>query len=179
LGSVIAFLGITIIFWNDFSFDFSLYSIGIIAILISSGIQGFVSVIIKKHGNHLHPLSINFLPLLLSGIILIPFGYFFEDQTNFVIDSKGIYSILYLAVLSNVISFTVYYWLMKKISVVILSLSSFITPVIALILGVIILNEKITIYHIVGSSLVLIGIIFANFKGLIKYYKEKREYKFD
>jgi drug/metabolite transporter (DMT)-like permease len=175
LGSALGFIGITVIFWESISLDFSEYSLGIIAILSSAIVQGFVAVIIKKHGSKLNPLSMNFIPLLLTGVVLIPVGLIFEDRSSIVFDSKAIYSILYLSFFGTVVTFTTYFWIMKKISVVLLSLSTFLTPIIALLLGVIILHEKFTTYHIAGSSLVLIGILFANFRGLRKYYKDREK----
>jgi len=175
IGVLIGFIGIIIIFWKDMSLDLSENSLGMIAILVSAIIQGLVAVVIKKHGNKLNPLSMNFIPLLISGIVLIPAGLIFEDSSSLVFDTKAISSILYLAFFGTVITFTTYYWLMQKINVVILSLSSFITPIIALILGIIFLSEKFDTNHIWGSSLVLMGILFANFRGLFNYYKAKEK----
>ncbi|PIQ07677.1 MAG: multidrug DMT transporter permease [Ignavibacteriales bacterium CG18_big_fil_WC_8_21_14_2_50_31_20] len=175
IGVLIGFIGIIIIFWKDMSLDLSENSLGMIAILVSAIIQGLVAVVIKKHGNKLNPLSMNFIPLLISGIVLIPAGLIFEDSSSLVFDTKAISSILYLAFFGTVITFTTYYWLMQKINVVILSLSSFITPIIALILGIIFLSEKFDTNHIWGSSLVLMGILFANFRGLFNYYKVKEK----
>ena len=175
IGVLIGFIGIIIIFWKDMSLDLSENSLGMIAILGSAIIQGLVAVVIKKHGNSLNPLSMNFIPLLISGIILIPAGLIFEDSSSLVFDSKAISSILYLAFFGTVITFTIYYWLMQRINVVILSLSSFITPIIALILGVVFLSEKFEKNQIWGSSLVLMGILFANFRGLFNYYKAKEK----
>lgn len=179
IGVLIGFIGITVIFWPDISLDFSEYSLGMIAILGSSAIQGLVAVIIKKHGSKLNPLSMNFVPLLIAGIVLIPVGLIFEDSQSLVFDFKAISSILYLAFFGTVITFTTYYWLMQKINVVILSLSTFLTPIIALLLGVFVMHEKFTNYHFAGSSLVLIGILFANFRGLIKYYKDREKNRID
>jgi len=179
IGVFAGFIGISIIFWDDISIDFEKYSLGMIAILSRATIQGFVAVTIKKHGSKLNPLSMNFIPLLITGVVLIPVGLIFENRESLVFDSKAIYSILYLAIFGTVITFTVYFWLMQKINVVILSLSSFLTPIIALILGTIFLSEKLTTNHILGSSLVLIGILFANFRGLVKYYKDREKNQID
>ena len=179
IGVFAGFIGITIIFWEDLSLDFAEYSLGMIAILVSATIQGFVAVIIKKHGSKLNPLSMNFIPLLITGVVLIPIGLLFENRESLIFDSKAIYSILYLAFFGTVVTFTIYFWLMKKINVVILSLSTFLTPIIALILGAILLSEKFTTNQILGSSLVLIGILFANFRGLVKYYKDREKNQID
>jgi len=57
---------------------------------------------------------------------------------------------------------------MKKINVVLLSLVAFITPIVALILGWIIYKETLTTQHIIGSLLVLVGLLFANLESVIK-----------
>ncbi|MCF6269449.1 MAG: EamA family transporter [Melioribacteraceae bacterium] len=179
IGVLVGFIGITVIFWDDISLNFSGYSLGMIAILLSAIIQGFAAVIIKKHGSKLNPLSMNFVPLLVTGIVLIPVGLLFENRESLIFDSKAVYSILYLAFFGTVVTFTTYFWLLQKINVVILSLSAFLTPIIALILGAIVLSEKFTANHILGSSLVLMGILFANFRGLVKYYKDREKNQID
>jgi drug/metabolite transporter (DMT)-like permease len=179
IGVLVGFIGISIIFLNDIALDVSGYTLGMIAILFSAFIQGFAAVIIKKYAGGLNPLSMNFVPLLIAGVVLIPAGVIFENRESLTFDMKAVYSILYLAFFGTVVTFTTFYWLMKRIDVVILSLSTFITPIIALILGVIFLNEKFSSNHIIGTSLVLIGILFANFKGLVKYYKEREKKSFD
>ena len=74
-------------------------------------------------------------------------------------------------------TFTTYYWLLKRMNIVILSLSAFITPIIAVLLGWLILNEDFTMQTLAGSALVLIGILFANFTGLRNYYLQKMSEK--
>ena len=171
-GVILGFIGIAVIFKDELSFDFGNSTLGILAIIISATIQGGVAVVIKKYGKEINPVSINLIPLLITGIVLIPVGLIFEDSSRLAYSNNALFSILYLSTVGTVIVFTIYYWLMKKINVVILSLSTFITPIIAILLGSFFLNEKLSTNHIVGSSLVLMGILFANFRGLLNYYKE-------
>jgi len=172
LGVLLGFIGIAVIFKDSLSFDFSSATLAILAAVASAIMQGGVAVVIKKHGGKINPVSINFIPLLITGILLIPVSLIFEDTSRLKISYDAVFSILYLSTVGTVVVFSIYYWLMKKINVVILSLSSFITPIIAILLGWFFLNEKLNVNHIIGSSLVLIGILFANFKGLLNYYKE-------
>ena len=173
IGIVLGFLGIIVIFSNDLLSDFKLNLYGMIAIVSSSFMQAGIAVLIKKKGKHLNPLAMNFLPILFAGIILTLYGWVVEDKSIIKFDTKAILSIIFLAVFGTVIAFTTYYWLLKKMSVVILSLSSFITPIIAVLLGWIFLNEKLNNRTFMGSLLVLIGILFANFTGLKNYYFSK------
>ncbi len=173
-GVIVGFLGICFIFWDKISLDFSNDLVGMLAIVGSGLLQALVAVLIKEFGKHLHPLTMNFYPVLISGVSMTILGLCFEDMSAVKLDSIAIFSVFYLALFGTIFTFTTYYWLMQRISVVILSLSAFITPIVALVLGAILLDEKLTNSHVAGAILVLIGILFANFEGLIKYYKKRQ-----
>jgi drug/metabolite transporter (DMT)-like permease len=169
-GSVIGFMGIVIIFSESISIDLTMQMKGIIAILISAAMQGAIGVIIKKYGSHLNPLSMNLIPLFISGVVLLLLSFLLENPEVSKFNFSGLASIIYLALFGTVMTFTTYYWLLKRMNIVILSLSSFITPIIAVLLGWIILKERLSAQALIGSCLVLIGILFANFTSLKKYY---------
>lgn len=171
LGTVLGFSGIVVIFSEHLSIQgISGYMWGILAVLVSSALQSFATVSVKKFGKEIHPLSINFIPILLSGIGMTAYGLTAEDISYLKFDSNSVISIGYLAVFGTIGTFTTYYWLMKRINVVILSLVTFIEPVVAVFLGYIILNEELTLQTYIGSVMVLCGILFANLRGLINYY---------
>lgn len=174
-GIILGFTGIVIIFSNDLDFGFSYNMMGMAAVIISAFVQGVIAVIIKKYGKHLHPLTMNFIPLIIAGIVMTIYGMATEDMTHLKFDWRALFSITYLAVFGTIMAFTTYYWLMRRISVVLLSLNSFITPIIAVILGYIFLGEILSINDLLGTLLVLMGILFANFKGLKKFYSVRFE----
>jgi drug/metabolite transporter (DMT)-like permease len=174
-GIILGFSGILIIFSDTLDLDFSSYTLGMSAIILSAGLQGLNSVFIKKYGNHLHPVSMNFIPMLLGGITLSVFGYLTEDMGKIRFDSTAVLSVLYLAVFGSIVTFTSFYWLLKRISVVILSLIAFITPVIALFLGWLFFSEQLSVNQLMGSLLVLCGLLWANFGNFIKMNKMKRK----
>ncbi|MEE9429419.1 MAG: EamA family transporter [Melioribacteraceae bacterium] len=168
LSIILGFIGIVIIFYENINLDFEKQFWGLVAVFASAVLQGLVAVILKKYAGHLNPFSMNAYPLLIAGSVLILFSFGFEDSTNWEFTPKAIYSILYLATIGTIVTFTIYYWLLQNMNVVILSLSSFITPIIAVILGWLILNEKLSQNVLFGSMLVLMGILFSNFNSLKK-----------
>jgi drug/metabolite transporter (DMT)-like permease len=173
IGVLIGFIGIVIIFSEDLTIDISNNFLGMIAVLLSATMQAGIAVIVKKYGGHLNPLSMNFLPLLIAGLLMIPLAFIFENSSTWKFDLIAVGSILYLAFFGTLITFTTYYWLLKRMNIVILSLSTFITPIVAVILGWLVLKEKFSFQALAGSSMVLIGILFANFNGIINYIKSK------
>jgi drug/metabolite transporter (DMT)-like permease len=170
-GTVLGFIGIVIIFSDSFAGNLTDYLIGMFAVVLSGIMQAWIAVSIKKFGHHLHPLSMNFIPMVIAGISMIAIGYVAEDLSEIRLNEAAILSILYLAAFGSVITFTTFYWLIKRINLVILSLLAFITPIIALILGFIFYNEELSARHFVGASLVLTGVFWANLDSLLKLKK--------
>jgi putative membrane protein PagO len=170
-GTVLGFAGIVIIFSDSFSGDLTSYLIGMFAVVLSGIMQAWIAVSIKKFGHHLHPLSMNFLPMVIAGISMVIIAFFAEDLSTIRVDQNAVLSILYLAFFGSVITFTSFYWLLKRINVVILSLIAFITPIVALILGYFFYNEVLSTRHFVGTALVLTGVFWANLGSLLKLRK--------
>ena len=170
-GTVLGFAGIVIIFSDSFSGDLTSYLIGMFAVVLSGIMQAWIAVSIKKFGHHLHPLTMNFLPMVIAGISMVIIAFFAEDLSTIRVDQNAVLSILYLAFFGSVITFTSFYWLLKCINVVILSLIAFITPIVALILGYFFYNEVLSTRHFIGTALVLTGVFWANLGSLLKLRK--------
>ncbi len=175
VGVFLGIAGIVVIFIEDISFKGENVILAMSLVLLSAVIQGLMQVFIKKYGDHLNPISMNFVPLVVAGISMITVSLFFEDFSHNTFNANAFISVGYLAVFGTIFTFTTYFWLLQRINIVILSLSSFITPIIALALGWLVINENLTFQAFIGSSLVLIGIIFANFKSLKKYLSSVRK----
>ncbi len=174
LGIVLGFGGILVIFSENLGGDISSYFLGMTALVLSAATQAGNSVVIKKFGKYLNPLSMNFIPMGIAGISFLIIAHLFEDFNQLKFDATAYISVLYLALFGTVIAFTGYYWLLKRISVVILSLITFINPIIALILGWIIYNEQLTSRYLWGSILVLTGLLWANLGSAI-FNKRRRK----
>jgi len=172
---VLGFIGILIIFYDGFQVDIKNHILGLVAVIVSALFQGLVAVVIKRWGGHLNSFSMNGPPLLIAGISMIFLAFLFEDSSKWIFDENAIFSILYLAVFGTVLAFSTYFWLLKRINAVILSLSSFITPIIAVLLGWLILNENLSQQVLLGTLFVLLGILFGNFNALKKSYLLKRK----
>jgi drug/metabolite transporter (DMT)-like permease len=174
LGIFLSFFGLVLIFKDGLKIELGDYFSGMIAVITSALMQASVAVTIKIKGKKLNSLSMNFIPALIAGVLLISISISTEDLSSNKFSYEPILMILYLAVFVTVFNFTAYYWLMKKISIVILSLTSFITPVIAVLFGVLVGGEKLTENILGGASFVLLGIIIVNWEGIKKIYHKRK-----
>ena len=167
IGMSFGFFGIVVIFSDSFTTDLTNLFLGMVAVALSGIMQAWIAVTLKKSGKHLNPLSMNFIPMLIAGVTGLAIGMLTEDLSYININQTAVISVLYLAFFGSLITFTVFYWLMKKINVIMLSFTAFITPIIALILGWIFYNETLTTQHLLGSILVLVGLLTANLDSFI------------
>jgi drug/metabolite transporter (DMT)-like permease len=170
-GTILGFSGIVIIFSDSFAGNLTSYLIGMFAVVLSGIMQAWIAISIKKFGNHLHPLSMNFIPMVIAGISMLLIAFFTEDLATLKFNENAYLSILYLALFGSVVTFTSFYWLIKRINLVILSLIAFITPIVALILGYFIYTEILSTRHFIGAALVLTGVFWANLDNLLKLRK--------
>jgi drug/metabolite transporter (DMT)-like permease len=161
MGIILGFIGIIIIFWSDLKFG-SESALGMLAILASTLMQGASLVIVKRKNHHISPFALSLGGMILGLLIMLPMTVYFENHSELIFDFRGVSSIIYLSTFGTVATFVTYYWLMKRVEVVYLSLVSFVTPVLAVLLGSFILDEKLSAQIFLGAGFVLAGILTAN-----------------
>lgn len=174
-GIILGFSGIVVIFSDSFGQNLSDYILGMLAVVLSGIMQANIAVTLKKSGGHLHSLSMNLIPMLLAGFFMVLISFTIEDLSYNTLDLNAVISVSYLAVFGSVVTFTSFYWLLKRVNIVILSLIAFITPIVALFAGWLIYDEQLTTQHLVGSALVLLGLLWANMEAYFIYRKRTRK----
>jgi drug/metabolite transporter (DMT)-like permease len=165
-GIMLGFIGVFIIFSRDVHWTDSSGFIGMAGILSTTLMQAFALVMIKKYGQPVNPFALNLVGMSVAGVLLFGAGLMFESFSTINWDGAAIGSILYLAIVGSVIAFVTYHWLLKRVEAVYLSLVSFINPIIAVILGAIVLDETLAASVFLGAALVLVGILTANGRQL-------------
>jgi len=67
-------------------------------------------------------------------------------------------ALFYLAIVGSVVAFLLYYWLVQNMNVTNTMLIALVTPVVAVTLGVVILNEELNWRTLVGGAMIMAGI---------------------
>jgi drug/metabolite transporter (DMT)-like permease len=165
-GMVVGFAGVFIIFWGDVHVSDSRALLGMSAIFLSVILQAISLVQVKKWGEAVDPYAMNFVGMLIGLVVLAALGGILEAQEPIEWSAASLLSVLYLAVVGSVLAFVSYYWLLKRIDPVYLSLTSFINPVVAVALGALVLGERMAATVFLGALLVFAGILLANWRTL-------------
>ncbi len=160
-GTLIGFAGVVVIFWSDLSSGSGGFA-GMAAILLSTVLQGFSLVMVKKKGTQIPPVQMTLGGIVFAVAILWSMAFALEDFSRLRFDAAGVGSIVYLGTMGSVVTFVTYYWLLKRVEALFLSLTALITPILAVLLGALLLNEVLGSRIVMGAALVLLGIVTAN-----------------
>jgi drug/metabolite transporter (DMT)-like permease len=166
LSLVIGFTGLVVIFWIDVSLSDPWTLIGMSTIVLSTIMQAYSLILVKRYGQPVSPLVMNFVGMVIGALGLLALSLVFEQGKPVVWSENAILSLLYLSIVGSVLTFVSYYWLLKRVDAVYLSLTSFINPIVAVALGAAVLGERLAPGVFVGAGLVFLGILVANGKAL-------------
>lgn len=109
-------------------------------------------------------------PVFITSVSIFFTACFFGLATHFIFpvnyltpltDSHTFLLMVYLAVMVTVVMYFLYQWAIKHSSATTASLSTYLQPVFAISLGIIILGERLTLGFVVGGFLVIAGVFLA------------------
>ena len=159
LGALIAFAGIVVIFSEDLvKIGGPKAGIAASVFLLSPLVSSLSSVVIKKWGATIPPISLAAVPMALASVVIGVLAFIFERHRPTAWTAKSVGSLAYLAILGSAITFTVYYWLLRHVRASRVALIAYATPVFAVATGVLVLHEPLTSRFIAGGVLVIAGV---------------------
>ncbi len=162
-GLVLGFAGVAVIFSDDLALlGGEQVRHAALVMLVSPLVSAVATVAIKRWGAGVHPLSLSALPMLLAGAAMGVLALLFERGRPVVLDGRSVGAILYLAVLGSAVTFTVYYWLLARVTATQLALISYVIPVVALAVGAVLFAEPLRPRVLGGSGLILAGVVLVS-----------------
>jgi drug/metabolite transporter (DMT)-like permease len=162
-GLVPGFVGVALIAWLETSDTERPLPAAMIALLLASALSWALgSVYAQRRAAHIPPHDLAGMQLLCGGTGLLMLSALAGEWTDFAPQQVTIVSLLgmlYLALLGSVIGNTAYLWLLDRMSAPIVATYTFVNPVVAVILGVWVLGERITMSSLAGAALVIGSVV--------------------
>lgn len=158
-GILLGFTGVTLLFWDDLTRlgGARLFPVAFI-VLLAPFSSGLSQVLIKRWGQGVSVLSLTAVPMLLGASLLGLVAVLAEQPARIHWTAAAVGSVLYLAVLGSAVSFLVYFWLLQRMTATGLSFLSYLTPVVALIVGAIVLDETLSSAMLAGIATIFAGL---------------------
>jgi len=174
IGISIGFCGILIIFNDQLYLEHPLAIYGMLAVLISPAFSALGTIVGKKARDKYHPVVLNTFPLMYSALTFFAGSLIFERGLDSEFTPAAIFSLFYLGILGTSIAFVLYFWILKYMSAVLMSLITFITPPLALIWGWVVLGEVVTYKLLWGMLIIFAGIFVVRIDQFISGKSKKK-----
>jgi drug/metabolite transporter (DMT)-like permease len=159
IGVLLGFFGVVVIFSDQLSIAGRMALLGSVALVASALFGSYSNVLVKAYGQKIDPqvlaagqMICGFPPLLVLGIAIE--GNPFRFHWTFM----AVLSLAYLVIVGSVIAFALYYWLVRHMDVTNTMLIALVTPVVAVVLGMIVLHEKMNWRLFAGGACIISGI---------------------
>jgi drug/metabolite transporter (DMT)-like permease len=160
-GIVIGFIGLIAVVGIE-SIKGSADALSIFMVLLASIGYSYAVMMVQGALPHVSGIAINALAMLMTAIFYLPWTI--VQWPTHQISNSAIGAILGLGILSTGAAFAAFFTLASIIGVARGSLVTYLNTAFAVVLGVLILNEPLTIGIVLGLPLVLIGSYFASRK---------------
>lgn len=159
VGIVLGFVGLGVIFAGDFeALGGRQVLVASFVFLLSPLAASFATVAVKRFGSGIHPVSLTSVPMGITAGVMGALALTVERDRDVTIDVVSVSALLYLAILGTAVTFTLYYWLLARMTATRVALVAYITPVVAVYVGYALLDEPVTPRTLLGSALVLVGV---------------------
>jgi drug/metabolite transporter (DMT)-like permease len=168
IGCGVGFAGVILLVLPGLSMDGSLlWILGCAAVLLGE-LSYCAGVLYSKHVMprfpETSPIALNAAQMMYGGALLLVLSLFTERAVDLtpLLTGSGAVSILYLIVVGSMVGHSLYYWLVAKTNPVFPSTWLYISPLIAMGLGVYLYNEAVTWVSVLGGVTIIVGIILVN-----------------
>ena len=155
-----------IFFSTDHCYSFTWADVSLLGAVISSTYAWFVIRTLVERGYVL--VTINGIAMLLGGLGVALTWIFTRDPYVFPIYDMSTFfiTVIALIILSNIVIYNLYGWLMTQYSINFLTFAGFLSPLFGSFLGILFLGERVSWYH--GFALTTLII------GLYIFYRDER-----
>lgn len=161
LGIIVGFIGLVAVVGIE-SITGSADPLSILMVLIASIGYSYAVMMVQKALPGVSGIAINAVAMAMTALFYLPWAI--AQWPSHAISAGAIRAVIGLGVLSTGAAFVAFFTLTSIIGVARGSLVTYLNTACAVLLGVIILNEPLTIGIILGLPLVLIGSYFASRK---------------
>src|SRR6267143_5170576 len=159
IGVLLGVCGVAVIFSDQLSIAGKMALLGSMALVLSAFFGSYSNVLVKAYGGTIDQQILASGQMIFGFVPLLSIGIATEgNPLHFHWTTMAIVSLLYLVVVGSVVAFALYYWLVRNMDVTNTMLIALVTPVVAVVLGMIVLHEKLNWRLLAGGACIISGL---------------------
>jgi drug/metabolite transporter (DMT)-like permease len=156
VGLLVGMIGVAILVGLNVSFK-DLWAVGEVGLVVLGYSAG--PIIIARRLPSLPAVGVVAASLILTALFYLPVGL--PQLPRTLPSGQVLMAVLILAVVCTALAFLLFFALIGEVGPVRATIITYFNPAVALLLGVVVLNEPFTLGAVVGFSLILVGSVFA------------------
>lgn len=159
IGLIVGFTGIVVLVWPDLTIGDTRHSflVGVISTQVACIGWAFGSSYARNHAPHANVLTIAAFEMVFGGLALVLGGAVHGELPRLAFTMRTAAALGYLIVFGAIVGFSAYAYALKHLPVATVSLYAYVNPVIAVILGTLLLGEPFSARMAGAAAVVLIG----------------------
>ncbi len=173
IGAGLGLLGIILIFSEHLGeFSKPEYVWGIVLTFLAVLGWAGASIWIKRKNTESNLYLNAGLQMFSGGIFLFPLSAMFDNYATISFAPEAIYPFAYLVIFGSLVAYISYSYALRKLPMTIVSLYAYINPLVAVLLGWLVLNEKLNEKIGIAFLITVLGIYTVN-----KGYQQLKEWR--
>ena len=160
-GLAIGFMGILVLVWPELTLgnrEGRVFIAGIAALQLACIGWALGTAFTKRNVMATTPLAASALQMLLSGVMLMVIGTATGEWNRLAFTTRTAGAMLYLIIFGSVVGYSAYVYALKRLPVSTVSQYAYVNPIIAVVLGTLLLAEPLSIRTFLAAVLVFAGI---------------------
>ncbi len=158
IGLLLAMAGLAVVFGSGFSLgEKAVFGIG--AVLVSISLTAISTVWLKRINSDLSPIAVTTGALIIATLLYLLTWTLFDGQLPTELSTRALSATIYLGVFGSVFGFILFFYLLKNLEASRATLLTLITPVLALLLGHVLNNERVGVEVWFGTGMILAGLM--------------------
>jgi len=142
VGLLIGFAGIVTLVWPEIRFGSSAgFLRGVMAAQLACLGWAIGSTYARTRGRDENVLATVALEMLFGGLFLLSLGLLRHEWAALVVNPRTLGALIYLVIVGSIVGFSAFAYALKHLPVATVSLHGYVNPVIAVILGTLVMNE--------------------------------------
>lgn len=167
VGLSIGFAGILVLVWPELSMTSAnsrYFLFGVVALQVASFGWALGSAYSRRHAREDNVLGTTALQMLAGGLMMVAAGTVRGEWMELSFNLRSGVALIYLSTVGAIGGFVAYTYALRHLPVSFVSLYAYINPVIAVALGVLLLDEPFSRRIAIAAALVLVGVAVVRWK---------------
>jgi probable blue pigment (indigoidine) exporter len=140
--------------------DARLDPLGLLAMTGAATMMGTATVLTKRWGvpPGMTAVGMTGWTFLLAGITLLPITLLFEGLPD-RLTGRNIGGMVYLVLISGILAYGLWFWGLQHLSASSVTFLSLLNPVVAAVLGWVVLDQRLNGWQLLGAAVVLVSVV--------------------